>query len=213
MTLLREHVADLAPLVRRVVSLDRSSLVRLRRYGGRVSAVVRLPFGVLAARTVALEESSADVEDVTVRSGELLAWLDGETDDPPQPRDTEWRSGLPPISGWKRIDTVPDRDVRPLVRSGALALQEAARREGVPGAQPRAEVADALLDSVVLTVADASLRVEVTLRTLSAVTRLGFLPAGSYIAVDVAARWVRVAAAYGSVYAERPGASLGLTAR
>jgi hypothetical protein len=79
----------------------------------------------------------------------------------------------------------------------------------VPGAQPRAEVADALLDSVVLTVSAGDRSAPVTLRTLSAVTRLGFLPRGSYIAVDVAGRWIRVAAAYGSVYAERAG--LGLT--
>ena len=81
----------------------------------------------------------------------------------------------------------------------------------MPGAQPRAEVADALLDSVVLTVSNEAVAVGITLRTLSALTRLGFLPAGSHIAVDLAGRWIRVAAAYGSVYAERPG--LGLIVR
>jgi hypothetical protein len=44
---------------------------------------------------------------------------------------------------------------------------------------------------------------------LAALTRLGFLPrGGDGVAVDVTARWVRVAARYGSVYAERPGQGL-----
>jgi hypothetical protein len=73
-------------------------------------------------------------------------------------------------------------------------------------------VADALLDSVVLTVsADAGgPGTPVTLRALSALTRMGFVPTGSHVAVDVAGRWTRVAGRYGSVYAERPGLGLQL---
>lgn len=205
----RDQLDELAPLVRRAVTLDAAGLVRLRRAGTRMSALVRLPFGVLAARTVDLDEAGDDL-DVAVRSDELLAWIDGERDEPPAASDAQWRTGLPPPSGWQRIDTVPDTEVRPLVRSGALALKDAAEREGVPGAQPRAEVADALLDSVVLTVTGGPHSAQITLRTLSAVTRLGFLPRGSHVAVDVTGRWVRLAAAYGSVYAERPGLALTL---
>lgn len=212
MRLAKDDVADLAPLVRRAASLDVSGLVRLRRTSEQISALVRLPFGVLAARTILVDQRTAVVvEDVAMRCSDLLAWLDGEYADPPEQRDAEWRSGLPPTSGWQRVDTVPEAVVRPLVRVGALALQEAAARESVPGAQPRAEVADALLDSIVLTVTDGAHSVEVTLRSLGAVTRLGFLPHGSSIAIDVAGRWVRIAAAYGSVYAERPGSGLALT--
>lgn len=228
----KEELADLAPLVRRAASLDGSGVVRLRRSRDRISAFVRLPFGVLVARTIALDdpdESDPDESDlaesdpdeshrpvsldVTVASKHLLAWLDDERSDPPEPRDSQWRGSVPPTAGWQRVDTVPDAEVRPLVHSGALALREAAEREGVRGAEPRADVADALLDSVVLTVADGTHTVEVVLRTLSAVIRLGFLPDGSYLAVDVAGPWVRVAAAYGSVYAERAAASLRLAPR
>jgi hypothetical protein len=208
MTLVPEDVAELAPLVRRAVGLDPAVLVRLRRSGARTSILVRLPFGVLASRTV--ESPTGDTVDATVRGDELLAWLDGERPDFPVTRDAEWRGGTPPPSGWQRIERVPDRDIRPLVRSGALTLKQAAEREGVPGAQPREAVADALLDSVVLTVRSADREVGVTLRTLSALTRMGFLARGSEAAVDVAGRWIRVAGAYGSVYAERPGAGLGL---
>jgi hypothetical protein len=204
----RAELDELAPLLRRAVSLDPSTLARIRRVDDRITALVRLPFGVLAARTIVADES-APADDSTFRADELLGWLDGESTEAPQRRDAAWRGGVPPSSGWQRIDTVPDTDVRPLVRAGALTLNESAEREGVPGAQPRAEVADALLDSVVLTVSAGDRSAPVTLRTLSAVTRLGFLPRGSYIAVDVAGRWIRVAAAYGSVYAERAG--LGLT--
>jgi hypothetical protein len=208
--LVRDDIVELAPLIRRAVGLDPAALVRVRRAASRVSLLVRLPFGVLAARTVEAAGPGAS-GDTTVRGSELLAWLDGEQDEPPQARDAQWRGGSPPSAGWRRVDRVPDSDIRPLVRSGALTLKEAAEREGVPGAQPREAVADALLDSVVLTVSGEGLSVEITLRTLSALTRMGFLPRGSHAAIDLAGRWVRVAAAYGSVYAERPGA--GLTVR
>jgi hypothetical protein len=42
---------------------------------------------------------------------------------------------------------------------------------------------------------------------------MGFLPRGSHVHVDVSGRWTRVAAAYGTVYAERPGTGLGVLSR
>jgi hypothetical protein len=207
MSLDATQLTQLAPLLRRVVSLDASGLVRLRRTEGRLSALVRLPFGVLASRT--LDESGPDF-DVTVRVDELLGWLDGERDAPPPSRDADWRGSVPPTRGWRRVEIVPDTQIRPLVRSGALTLKQAAEREGVPGASPRAEVADALLDSVVLTVSSGNDSAQITLRTVSAVTRLGFLPRDSHVAVDVSGRWIRVAAAYGSVFAEREAPTLNL---
>jgi hypothetical protein len=204
---------EFAPLLRRAVALDPAGLVRVRRAGQRVSALIRLPFAVLVARTVDVEPRPAEQApdlDVVLGCRDLLAWLDHELPVPPESRDAEWRSGVPPTTGWERVDTVPDTEVRTLVRAGALALQTATERDGLPGAQPRAGVTDALLDSVVLTVSSPHQSVGVTLRSLSALTRMGFLPRDSHIAVDVAGRWLRIAAAYGSVYAERPGLGLGL---
>jgi hypothetical protein len=43
---------------------------------------------------------------------------------------------------------------------------------------------------------------------VSALTRMGFLPRGSHAAVDIAGRWLRVAAEYGSVFAERGGLNI-----
>ncbi|HEY8302438.1 MAG TPA: hypothetical protein VIG48_11090 [Jatrophihabitans sp.] len=208
MTLDRAQLAELVPLIRRAADLDPATLVRVRRSGERLALIVRLPFGVLAART--LESPAADALDTTVRAGELLAWLDDDRRDRPDARDAEWRGGTPPDRGWHRIERVPDTELRPLVRTGALTLKQAAEREGVPGAQPRQEVADALLDSVVLSVGDQTHSADITLRTLSALTRLGFLARDSHAAVDVAGRWIRVVGAYGTVYAERPGAGLTL---
>lgn len=209
--LTRDELAELAPVLRRAVTLEPAGLARLRASEHRVSVLVRLPFGVLVARTLAVERSGGAV-DATMRAADLLAWLDGDEVAVPVRRDAEWRAGLPPARGWQRIDTVPDEVVRGLVRSGAQALKDAAAREGVPGAQPRAEVADALLDSVVVTVTaeNDGPSATVTLRVLSALTRMGFLPRGSQVAVDVTGRWTRLAAEYGSVYAERPGLGLEL---
>ncbi len=196
-------------MLRRTVALDARCVARIRLTTAAASGLVRLPFGVLVGRTVAASWSGDPLE-VTVRGAALLEWLDGSSAGPPQPDETSWRSGVPPASGWRRVETVPDDVVRGLVRSGALALKEAAEREGVPGAQPRAEVADALLDSIVLTASDGPLRAEVSLRLLSALTRMGFLPRGSHAAVDVAGRWLRVAAEYGSVFGEQPHSGLNL---
>jgi len=205
------ELAELAPVLRRCVALDRGGVARVRAGAATVAVYVRLPFGVLVSRTVPGPPAAAF--DATVHCAELLAWLDATTPAPPPARDAEWRAALPPAGGWQRIDTVPDAVVRDLVRAGALALQDAAARDGLPGAQPRAEVADALLDSVVLTVTDDAAPnaiARITLRTLSALTRMGFLARGSHAHVDLAGRWTRVVGSYGTVYAEAPG---GLTVR
>jgi hypothetical protein len=213
----RVGLIELAPVLRRTAELDARSLVRLRMATGKVAALVRLPFDVLVARAVAIEPDHRRSRDATVGVADVLAWIDDvRRVEPPLSRDLEWRGSVPPSAGWRRVDTVPEAVVRGLVRSGAAALKEAATREGVPGAPPRPEVAAALLNSVVLTVTDDNVtgnligeETQITLRSLSALTRMGFLPPGSHIAVDVAGRWTRIAAAHGSVFAERPGLGLG----
>lgn len=198
-------------MLRRAINLDPRSLARLRFAAGSATALVRLPFGVLVSRTVDAGPRDEPL-DLTARATELVAWLDAGADaTDPERRDLEWRTGLPPSTGWQRIETIPDEVIRNLVRTGALALKDAAAREGVPGAQPRAEVADALLDSVVLTARDGDgATAAITLRVLSALTRMGFLPRGGHAYIDIAGRWIRVVAHYGTVYLERPGQALRL---
>ncbi|MGI8679388.1 MAG: hypothetical protein ACR2LX_12015 [Jatrophihabitans sp.] len=210
-----EILTDLAPALRRAVGLDSQCVVRFRFRGGRATALIRLPFEVLVSRSVA-GDAGVETRDITVRAAEALAWLDVDGAEAPLTQDALWRSGLPPEYGWVRLETVPDDVIRALVRSGAATLKQAAAREGDPGARPRAEVSDALLDSVVLTAttdADgaAPISAAVTLRAMSALTRMGFLPQGGHAFVDSAGRWARVVAEYGTVYLERPGS--GLTVR
>lgn len=206
---LRPHLSELVPVVRRAVALDADALVRVRASAATVSVYATLPFKVLVSRTVALDLKGV-TGDVTVAGGELIAWFEQDASEPTR-RDADWRGALPPQSGWRRLDRVPDEVIRPLIRSGALALKEAAAREGVPGAEPRAEVSDALLDSVVLTVSDDDGNsAAIMLRTVSSLVRMGFVPRGSEVAIDTAGRWTRLSGEYGSAYAEAPG---GLTLR
>lgn len=198
-------------MLRRALALDPRSLARLRLAGESATVLVRLPFRVLVSRTVDAVERGVPL-DATVRAADLVSWLDAAPEAADLQRfDLAWRAGLPPQEGWQRIESVPDEVIRGLVRSGLLAIKDAAARAGVPGAQPRAEVADALLDSVVLTASDdGGNSAEVTLRAVSAVTRMGFLPRGGHAYIDVAGRWIRLVAEYGTVYLERRGQSLGL---
>lgn len=189
-----ETLAEVVPLLRRAVDLDAEALVRFRGTGEVLTTFVRLPFDVMAARAVPSTASC----DATLGVADVLAWSDGLRLPPPS-RDADWRGAAPPASGWTRVEMVPDSELRPLVRSGALTLK------GLSG-----HASQALLDSVVLTVSspEAPVPVEVTLRMLSALTRMGFLPRGGSAAIDVNGRWKRLAAQYGTIYAEPTGLGL-----
>lgn len=194
----RTVLDELAPALRRAAHLDPAALARLRSDGRTVTALLRLPFDVLVARSLHVESEPLDR---TVAAGELVDWLDGARREPPELRDEQWRAGVPPVRSWRRVETVADGVLRPLVRTGALALKAAGAGAGV---------ADALLDSVVLTASDGAATAEVTLRAVSALTRMGFLKRDGVAHVDVAGRWIRLAGEFGSVYQERPGSGLQL---
>jgi hypothetical protein len=188
-------LVDFAPMLERAVAADDSCLVRLRGGPDTVAGFVRLPYDVLAGRTI---QGAAGSFDTTLRANDLLQWLD----DPAYPltgQDAHWLAPLPPRSGWQRIELVPDTAVREVVRSGAGLAPSATSRSGQ----------QALLSSIVLTARSASRTVEVPLGPLTALSRMGFLPRGGQAAVDVAPGWIRVAAAFGSTYVT-DGNALGL---
>jgi hypothetical protein len=195
----RDGLRDFAPLAERALSVDGEALIRFRAGDGRIGGFVRLPYEVLAGRTLEV----ADVDgpfDITVSAKQFLVWLDGDGGDEPAPADAHWLSALPPRAGWQRIERVPDTAIREVVRSGALLAQGTDTR---PGQQ-------ALLDSIVLTAQpESGPPVRVPLSALSALTRMGFLPRGGEAAVDTAPGWIRLAAAYGSTYVS-DGKPLGL---
>jgi hypothetical protein len=195
---------DLAAFLGRAAALDPAAVTRIRSAGDRVTAYVRLPFGVLVSRTVA---GSAEPADVTVGAADLLGSLDaGPAPGWPRARDVEWRAALPPAAEWQRLDTVPGDVLRGLVRAGRQALA------AVP-AGASAAAGESLLDHESLTVTGAGRTAALPLRVLSAVTRMGFLGGEpDVVAVSAAGGWVRVAGAYGSAY-QRTAPSLGLSPR
>ena len=166
-----------------------------RRRGDSCSSGCRS--GCWSSRTVATPGPAAPL-DVTVAPRAVLAWLDGEhRRAAAEPATRTGAAALPPRSGWRRIDTVPD-DV---VRGWCAAARCAEGRRRARGRAGRAAARRGRRRAARLgrahRRATTAQRAEVTLRTLSALTRMGFLPRGSHIAVDVAGRWVRVAAEYG----------------
>lgn len=180
-------LADFGPLAERVVGLnpDQAQL-RLRGTGETVQGFVRLPFDVLAGRSLTV---TADRFDLTLAAPDFLRWLQGHASEPAR-QDAAWLAPLPPVAGWRRVEVVPDSAVREVVRSGALLAPSATTRSAQ----------QSLLASTVLTASDGSQAVEVPLGPLSALTRMGFLPRGGQAAIDTAPGWLRIAAAYGSTF-------------
>jgi hypothetical protein len=197
---------DLASFLGRAAGLDPAAVVRLRGACDRVTAYVRLPFGVLVSRTVG---GSAEPADVTVGAAELLAALDGAGPVGwPSRRDVEFRAALPPAGGWVALDSVPGDVVRALVRAGRDALR------AVP-AGSAAAAGESLLDHESLTVSGAGRTAVLPLRVVGALTRMGFLggdPAADAVVVSASGGWTRLAAPFGSAY-HHTAPALGLTLR
>jgi hypothetical protein len=194
----RTQVADFAPFAARCLDLDPQSVIRLHGVGSTVRGFVRLPYDVLAGRSIAVDDG-ADF-DVTVGTADFLNWQ-GATSFEPARRDAEWLMPLPARTGWTRIETVAESEIRGIVRAGALT----ARAEVDPKRQ------QALMDATVLTVAcEADKAIELRLATVSMLTKLGFLPRGAEVKIDVQTGWIRVAAPLGSTYQERASLSLRL---
>jgi hypothetical protein len=206
------HLADFIPLAQRAIAIDAASMIRFRAADRRVAGFVRLPYEVLAGRTldagtdtrsegrVTGSGSPAASFDITVAATDFLRWSE-ESGPTPVARDAHWLSALPPRHGWRRVEAVPDSVIRDLVRSGADLAAGATSRQSQ----------ESLLASVVLTVTGDGSQppIQVPLGALSALTRMGFLPRDSQAAVDVGPGWIRVAALYGSTYVGR-GNPLGL---
>jgi hypothetical protein len=199
----RESWAELTPLVRRVARNDATACARIRRVGPLITLFATLASKALVGRTIPAVGQVADY-DVTLSTAALLSWVDGANAELPTRDDGRWLSGLPPVDGWQRIDSVPETVIREVVGQGALAHTDAANL-GLG-----AKAAQNLLDTAVLTVDGGATRTELTNRSLSALVAMGFLPADSHIVVAVAGRWTRMAAAYGSVFSENRGGGLAL---
>jgi hypothetical protein len=194
----RAQVADFAPFAARCLDLDPQSVIRLHGAGSTVRGFVRLPYDVLAGRSIAVDEGVGF--DITVSTADFLNWLDAKSYEPAR-RDAEWLTPLPAGDGWTRIETVTESEIRGILRAGALT----ARAEVDPKRQ------QALMDATVLTVEGvAGESIELRLATVSVLTKLGFLPRDAEVKIDLQPGWIRVAAPLGSTYQQRPGQTLRL---
>lgn len=203
-SLSRERWLDLAPLARRLARLDPFVLVRMRADADHIRLLAGLPSRALVGSTVRSPRTGGERDlDLATHAGALARWLDDDLAVPPRV-DSAWLTAIPPERGWQRIETVPGEVVRDLVRQGAEAHMDAANRH------LGARAANTLLDAAVLVVSDHLTRVELSNRTLGALTSMGFLPEDGDVIVAVNRRWTRVAAARGSVFAENRTDALSL---
>lgn len=208
--------ANLAMFVGRAVRLDESAVVRLRRRGdGRVSAWATTGFDALAARVVV---GDVRPQDTTAAGDALLRALTdaaaGPEIDPGFAMDSAWRGALPPESGFVHVDDVPARILLGLAQRGAALAREHGSAQGPP---------TSLLEQKVLEVDGGGTEVAISMRTVFALTGMGFVPLADgrpatadtdldAIAEDEIVRvratpsWLRLDARFGSVYARRAGA-------
>jgi hypothetical protein len=221
------EATDLAAFLGRCVSLDPAAVARVRSAGSRVTAYVRLPFGVLVSRTVA---GAASPDDVTVRAADLLSALD------PSAPGALPAAGSPAASGAASAASGASAASAASGASAAWVVAWPGRRDAewraalppgegwqlldsVPGDVVRglvragrealravpsgvaAAAGESLLDHESLTVSGAGRTAVLPLRVLSALTRMGFLgEPPEPVAVSATGGWTRLAATYGSAY-------------
>lgn len=217
-----EGRADAAAFLTRLMRLDPAALVRLRpgardeAGGERVEMWAMLPFKVLVVRTVAASEPV----DVTVAATELLASMTGPGAPRPTARDAQWHHPLPPARG-RVLEVLPLAEVI-RVAAAAEATLRAAAAHGVGGRTVGERVLrEALLDHVpiVVTGPDGE-RVDVPQRLVQGIVRMGFVARRGHrspseditngddsVTVRLAARWLGLAAPFGSAW-YRPSSAL-----
>ncbi len=188
---------DAAAFAGRVSRWDTAGPIRMRADGEMVRMFATTPFDALVSRTVS---AGLQPRDVTVHAGNLLAGLAVSRDtevDPGPVIDAAWRSQLPPVGGWVRVDDVPAPVLADLAEQGVSAAKDN------PG--PAGGASTSLLDSEVLTAAGAGMRVTVPLRMLFALSGMGFAPTGDGEVVRISATdsWVRLDARFGAVLRRR----------
>ena len=189
-------LADLVPMLERLRRLDADTVVRLRIAPDLLGALAPVPVGVLVGRTVRMSGGAETPADVTVGAADLADMLATRDPDDPSPvplpprRDVDWHHTPPPRSGWDRVTSLTDDQVRAAVRAAATAVKAA----------PMAAAADLALDAPAFPNSDDPVVAGLDRRGPSALVKLGFLPRGGTVAVDRHGRWTRLAAPFGSVY-------------
>ena len=188
---------DATAFTGRVTRWDPAGLIRLRTDGDTVRMWAGTPFDALVTRAV---RGTLTPADVTVHAGNLLSGLAVATApavDPGPTVDAAWRSQLPPPGGWVLVDEVPATVLAALAEEGAIGARD---RPGPAGA-----ASIALLDTEVLTVSGAGMRVVLSLRMVFALAGMGFAPnvPDELVRVSATDAWARIDARYGAVVRRR----------
>ncbi|OZC45980.1 hypothetical protein CH267_29090 [Rhodococcus sp. 06-621-2] len=210
---------NLTAFLGKALRLDEAAVVRLRtRTDGRLSAWASTGFDALAVRVVA---GSIVPDDTSAAADQLIAALGSAVDgrvDPGFSMDSAWKGALPPDQGFEHVDDVPARVLIDLAQRGAALAKEHGSSHGPPVS---------LLDQQVLHVDGAAGGVSVTMRTVFALTAMGFVPhtgedplkaavdlaridSNEIVRVRATKVWLRLDARYGSVFCRRENA-LSLT--
>jgi hypothetical protein len=210
-----EDKADAVAFLARASRLDESAVTRLSvRPDGLIGLWSHTGFEVLVTRAVFGRMAPRDlVCDASTLRQALAAAEPGAAVDPGMPFDSAWRGALPLQTGYRHVDDVPARAVVELARDGARVAREEGSAHGP---------ATGLLDQPVLEVAsaDGNLTAAVSMRSLFALTAMGFVrdadgraitESSDVEAVDPAepirirmsAAWIRIDARYGAVYQRR----------
>jgi len=213
--------ADAGAFLARVLSQDPAALVRLRAAGTRLTLLSWLPYDVLVSRTVAAA-APAPERDAVVAAASLLEQLDEARRTRslavpvPAGRELSWRGALPPVTGWRVLDTLPPAAVHAVVRAGVDTFRRVATSRAAATAAGEQLLA---YDAVVVDDDDEGAAVGVPLRALHAAVRMNFLPppddapparpasgpvlTEAGVAVSVRPGWLAVHAPYGSSYVRR----------
>lgn len=197
------------------VRLDDAAVVRVvARSDGLVALWAHTGFDVLATRSVTGRIAPTDIVcDASTLRATVESAGPGAAVDPGFSLDSAWRGALPAAVGFRHIDDVPARSVVELSREGARV----AREEG-SGHGP----ATGLLDQDVLEVTseEGALRAAVSMRSVFALTGMGFIrdadgravtetsdtgaiAADEPVRIRMSAAWIRIDARFGSVYQRR----------
>lgn len=195
--------------------LDDAAVVRVvARSDGLVGLWTHTGFEVLATRAVSGRVAPADIVcDAASLHSALVAAPAGAQIDPGFSLDSAWRGALPASAGYRHVDDVPARSIVGLARDGARVARDEGSAHGP---------ATGLLDQDVLEVSteDGALHAAVTMRSLFALTGMGFIrdrdgravtetspvediDAAEPVRIRLSAAWIRIDARYGSVYQRR----------